>query len=72
MVMIKYFIVGMVQIPKTFVMMDVVIANVPPSYGMLLSIHWGTSLGVSIQFDLSHATIPVFREGLTDYTGNPK
>lgn len=58
--MIKDLVVKMVQIPKKFVMMDVVIADVPPTYGMLLSRHWGTSVGGSIQFDLSFATIPVF------------
>ena len=37
--MIKRLIVGMVHIPKNLVMVDMVIANVPPSYGMLLSKH---------------------------------
>lgn len=41
-------------------MMDVVIVDVPPSYGMLLSRHQGTSAGGSIQFDLSYAPILVF------------
>jgi len=58
--MIKDMVVRMVQIPRKFVMMDVVINGVPPTYGMLLSIHWGTSVGGSIQFDLSFATIPIF------------
>jgi len=40
-------------------MMDVVIADVPPTYGMMLSRHWGTSVGGSIHFDLSYATIPI-------------
>ena len=35
---------GMVHIPRKFLMLDVVIADVPPTYGMLLSINWGTSL----------------------------
>ena len=43
--MIKDLVVRMVQIPRNFVMMDVVIADVPPTYGMLLSKHWGTSMG---------------------------
>ena len=42
---IKYMVVIIVQILTKFVMMDVVIADVPPTYGMLLSIHWGTSCG---------------------------
>jgi hypothetical protein len=48
-----------VQILRKFVMMDVVIADVPPTYGMMLSRHWGTSVGGSIHFDLSYATIPI-------------
>jgi len=40
---IKYLLVGMVQISRKFVMMDVVIVYVPPTYGMLLSRHWETS-----------------------------
>jgi len=50
--MLKDLVVGMVQIPRKFVMMDVVIAYVPPAYGMLLSRHWGISIGGNIQFDL--------------------
>lgn len=36
---IKYLVVGMVQIQRKFWIMDVVIADVPPTYGMLLSRH---------------------------------
>jgi hypothetical protein len=37
--MIKYLEVGMVQIPRKFVMMNVMIVDVPPTYGMLLYRH---------------------------------
>jgi len=56
---IKDLVVRVVQILRKFVMMDVVIADVPPTYGMMLSRHWGTSVGGSIHFDLSYATIPI-------------
>jgi hypothetical protein len=40
--------------------MDIVIVNVPPRYGMLLSKLWGTYGGGSIQLDLSYAIISFF------------
>lgn len=50
----------MVQMKRKFVMMDVVIADVPPTYGMLFSRHWGTSVGDSMKFDFYFSTIPIF------------
>lgn len=40
--------------------MDVVVADIPPKYGMLLSRSWGAKLQGSLQLDLSYATISVF------------
>ena len=40
--------------------MDVVSANVPSKYGMLLSKTRGAKLGGSVQLDMNYATIPVF------------
>lgn len=40
--------------------MDVVVANIPPRFGMLLSRSWGAKLERTIQLDFSYATIPVF------------
>ena len=42
--------------------MDVVVADVPPKYGMLLSRSWGAKLQVTIQMDGTYATIPVFSQ----------
>jgi len=54
--------------------MDVVVADIPPKYGMLLSRSWGAKLQGSLQLDMSYATISVFgqpkrlyRETLTKY-----
>ena len=47
--MIKYLVVRMVQIPRKFVIMDVVIPDVPPTHGMLLFRHWGTSVGTEVR-----------------------
>jgi len=40
--------------------MDVVVADIPAKYGMLLSRSWGAKLQGSLQLDLSYATISVF------------
>jgi len=40
--------------------MDVVVADIPTKYGMLLSRSWGAKLQGSLQLDLSYATISVF------------
>ena len=42
--------------------MDVVVADVPPKYGMLLSRSWGAKLQGTMQMDGSYATIPVFSQ----------
>ena len=54
--------------------MDVVVADIPPKYGMLLSRSWGAKLQGSLQLDMSYATITVFgqpkrlyRESLMKY-----
>jgi ribonuclease HI len=40
--------------------MDVVVVDIPPKYGMLLSRSWGDKLRGTLQLDMSYATIPVF------------
>ena len=40
--------------------MDVVVLDVPPKFGMLLSRSWEAKLKGTLQMDLSYATIPVF------------
>ena len=40
--------------------MDIVVADIPPKYGMLLSRSWGEKLQGSLQLDMSYATISVF------------
>ena len=40
--------------------MDVVVADVPPQFGMLLSRSWGAKLKVTMQLDFSYATILMF------------
>jgi hypothetical protein len=40
--------------------MDIVVGDVPPKFGMLLSRSWIKILGGTLQMDLSYATICVF------------
>ena len=40
--------------------MDIVVANMPTKYGMLLSRSWGSKLQGTLQMDMTYATIPVF------------
>jgi len=58
--LIKHLCVTLVQIPTKSVVMDIVVADIPPKYGMLLSISWGTNLQDTLQMDMTYSTIPVF------------
>ena len=58
--LIKDLCVSLVQYPNKTILMDVVVADIPPKYGMLLSRSWGAKLQGSLQLDLSYATISVF------------
>ena len=58
--LIKDLCVSLVQYPAKTILMDAVVADIPPKYGMLLSRSWGAKLQGSLQLDMSYATIPVF------------
>lgn len=45
--------------PDRIMTMDIVVIDVPDSWGMLLSRKWASDLGGSLQMDLSYATIPM-------------
>jgi hypothetical protein len=80
---IKDLVVTLFQFPMKSIVMDIVVADVPPKFGMLLSRSWIKRLGGTLQMDLSYATIHVFggehrrlyREAQLDYIisdeGNP-
>lgn len=40
--------------------MHIVIADIPPKYGMILARSWGAKLQGTLQMDMTYATIPVF------------
>ena len=48
------------QLPMRSMVMDVVVADIPPKFGLLLSRPWGKRLGGTLQMDLLYATILVF------------
>ena len=58
--LIKDLCVSLTQIPAKCMVMDVVVADVPPKYGMLLSRSWGAKLQGKMHMDGSYATIPLF------------
>ena len=59
--LIKYLVVSLDQIPAKNILMDVVVADIPPRFGMLLSRPWGAKLKGTLQLDFSYATILVFK-----------
>ena len=77
--LIKDMCVSLVQYPNKTILMDVLVADIPPKYGMLLSRSWGAKLHGSLQLDLSYATISIFgqpkrlyRETLMKYVVSSK
>jgi hypothetical protein len=58
--LIKDMLVSLAQLPMKSVVMDIVVAEIPPKFGMLLSKTWDKKVGQSLQMDLTYATIIVF------------
>ena len=57
---IKDMVVSLAQLPMKNVIMDVVVADITPKFGMLLSRSWAKKVGGTLQMDLTYATIPIF------------
>jgi hypothetical protein len=57
---IKDLVVSLFQLPMKSVVMDIVVVDVPPKFGMLLSRSWIKKLGGTLQMDLTYAIVPVF------------
>ena len=53
-------VVSLAQIPMKNVIMDVVVADITPKFGMLLSRSWAKKVRGTLHMDLTYATIPVF------------
>ena len=48
--------------PTKSLVMDIVVADIPPKYGMLLSRSWGAKLQGNLQMDMTYATILAFNQ----------
>ena len=57
---IKDLVVSLTQLPMKSLVMDIIVADIPPHFCMLLSRSWFRKLGGTLQMDLSYATIHVF------------
>jgi hypothetical protein len=68
--LIKDLVVILYQIPEKSLIMDVVVVDVPPKFGMLLSRSWEAKLKVMLEIDLSYTTILVFGEQRRLYREN--
>ena len=53
-------VVSLFQLPMKSVFMDIVVADVPPKFDMLLSRSWIKKLGGTLHMDHTYATIPFF------------
>jgi hypothetical protein len=58
--LIKYLVLYLEQIPVKNMIMDVVVADIPPKFGMLLSRSWVAKLKGTLHMDMSYATIHFF------------
>jgi ribonuclease HI len=56
----KDVVVTLSHLPMKSVVLDVIVADIPPKFGMLLSRSWDKKVGGTLQMDLSYATILVF------------
>ena len=59
--LIKYLCVNLAQIPTKCLVMDIVVADVPPKYGMLLSRSWGAKLQGTMQIGHDLCDYPYFQ-----------
>ena len=55
-------VVTLARIPTKIIIMDVVVVDIPPKFGMFLSRSWASNLKGTLHMDMSYATIPLFGE----------
>ena len=60
--LIKDLSVNLAQIPAKSLVMDIVVVDIPPKYGMFLSRSWGSKLQGNLQMDMKYATILIFNQ----------
>ena len=57
--LIKDMVVSLTKLPSKTMVMDVVVADIPLKFSVLLSRSWTSKLKGILQMDMSYATIPV-------------
>ena len=57
--LIKDMVVTLEKIPSKTIVMDVVVEDIPPKFGVFLSRYWTSKLKGILQMDMSYATIPM-------------
>jgi hypothetical protein len=60
--LIKDLCITLAQISTKHLVMDIIMADIPPKYGMLLSRSWRAKLRGTLQLDMSYTTIPIFSQ----------
>jgi FtsZ-interacting cell division protein YlmF len=68
--LIKDICVNIEKIPSKSLVMDIIVADIPPKYGMLLSRSWGAKLQGTLQMDMTYATVPIFSQPRRLYREN--
>jgi ribonuclease HI len=58
--LIKDLVINLAQLLMRNMVMDVVVADIPPKFNLLLSRSWSKILGGTLQMDLSYAIVSVF------------
>ena len=66
--LIKDMVVSLNKFPSKIVVMDVVVADIPPKFGILLSRSWTSKLKGSLQMYMSYTTIPIWNENKRLYS----
>ena len=66
--LIKYMVVSLTKLPSKTVVVDVVVADIPPKFGVWLSIYWNSKLKGSLQMDMYYATSVVLNENKRLYS----
>jgi hypothetical protein len=59
--MIKDLAITLTHASMKTMVMDIVVADIHPKFGCLLSRSWMKRLGGTLQMEISYATIPIFR-----------
>jgi uncharacterized membrane protein YagU involved in acid resistance len=60
---IKHLVVTFFQLPMKSVVMDIMVADVPPKFSIVFSRSWIKIIGGTLQMNLTYATILVFGGG---------